>query len=156
MFRHHLAFSYRASSTAPSCFSRSSSIWVWRRASFPFALMTAGLGGSGSKAAINHALGRVSSLHNCSRERSESPGGKIKPTAKSSTWAVLSLGALPSACSSNLGAWKMDRRLLGDVLLCHRCGDQFGDNLRGGRPLTSARSSTPGRIRPTAKELRRR
>lgn len=156
MFRHHLAFSYRASSTVSSCFSRSSSIWVWRGASFPFALMTAGLGGSGRKAARNHAFGKVSDVHTYSRERYESPSGRMKPTAKRNIWAVLLFGAFPSACSSILGAWKMVRRLPRNALLCHRCGDQIGDNLCCGEPLTSARSSTPGRTRPTAKELCRR
>ena len=91
--------------------------------------MTPGLGGSGSKAAINHAFGRVSNLHSCSRERSESPGGKMKPTAKSNIWAVRLLRAFPSACSSKLGAKKIVRRLLSDALSCHRCGDQLGDSL---------------------------
>lgn len=118
--------------------------------------MTAGLGGSGRKAAMNHALGRVSNLYICSRERSELPGGKIKPTAKSNIWAVLLLGAFPSACSSKLGAWNMVRRVLREALLCHRCGDQFDDDLCREGPLTSARSSPPCRTRPIIKELRRR
>lgn len=80
----------------------------------------------------------------------------MKPTTKSIIWAVLLLGAFPSACSSKLGAWKMVRRLLREALLCHRCGDQFGDNLCRGGPLTSARVSPLGRTREIAKELPRR
>ena len=118
--------------------------------------MTAGLGGSGRKAARNHAFERISSQHICSQKRSKSPGGKIKPTTKSSIWAVLLLSAFPSACSAKLGAWKMVRRLLRVSILCHRCGDQLGDVLCRGKPLSSARSSPPGRTRPMAKELRRR
>lgn len=156
MFRHHLAFSYRASSTAPSCFSRSSSIWVWRGLSFPFVLMTAGIGGSGRRAAENHAFGRISNLDTRSWERSDLPGGKINPTAKSNIWAVLLLGAFPSACSSKLGAWNIVRRLLREALLCNRCGDQFGDNLCRGGPLTSVRLSPSARTPPIAKELPRR
>lgn len=156
MFRHHLAFSYRASSTAPSCFSRSSCMRVWRGTSLPFALLTAGLGGSGRNAATNHAFGSVSNLELCSRKDSNPPGGNIKPRAKSSICAVRLLGAFPSACSSKLGARNMVRRLLRDALLCHRCGDQIGDSLCRGGPLTSAKSINPGRTRPIAKELRRR
>ena len=50
----------------------------------------------------------------------------------------------------------MVRRLLREALLCHRCGDQFGDNLCRGGPLTSARVSPLGRTREIAKELPRR
>lgn len=53
----------------------------------------------------------------------------MKPTAKSNIWAVRLLRALPSACSSKLGAKKMVRRLLRDALSCHRCGDRFGGSL---------------------------
>ena len=80
----------------------------------------------------------------------------MKPTAKSNIWAVLLLSAFPSACSSKLGAKKMVRRLPRDDLLGHRCGDQFGDTLCPGGPMTSARSRAGGRTRPIAKELRRR
>ena len=80
----------------------------------------------------------------------------MKPIAKSKIWAVLLLGPVPSACSSKLGARKMDRRLPRDALLGHRCGDQVGDNLCRGGPMTSVMSSAGGRTRPIAKEFRRR
>ena len=80
----------------------------------------------------------------------------MKPTAKSNICAIRLLGAFPSARSSKLGAWKMVRRLARDALLGQRCGDQVGDNLCGGGPMISARSSAAGRTRPIAKELGRR
>lgn len=49
----------------------------------------------------------------------------------------------------------MDRRLPRDALLGHRCGDQVGDNLCRGGPVTSAMSSAGGRTRPIANEFRR-
>lgn len=80
----------------------------------------------------------------------------MKPTAKSNICAIRLFGAFPSARSSKLGAWKMDRRLPRHALLGQRCGEQFGDNLGRGDPMISARSSAVGRTRPIAKELRRR
>ena len=80
----------------------------------------------------------------------------MKPTVKSTIWAVLLLGALPSACSSKLGATKMLRRRPIDAVLGHRCGDHVEDTVCRGGSMTSVRSSAGGRTRPIAKELRRR
>ena len=112
--------------------------------------------GSGRRAAINHAFKDVSDPRNSLPERTKSPGGKIKPTAKNSTWAVLLFGAFALACSLKLGAWKIVRRPPRDALLCHRCGDQLGDTLRGEGPRISAKSSPAGRTRRVAKGLCRR
>ena len=49
----------------------------------------------------------------------------------------------------------MDRCLPRDALLGHKCGDQVGDNLRRGGPVTSAMSSAGGRTRPIDNEFRR-
>ena len=56
MLRHHLAFSYRASSMGLNCFSRSSSNCVRGATFLPLTLLTADLGGRGKKEAINQAL----------------------------------------------------------------------------------------------------
>ena len=56
MLRHHLAFSYRASSIGLNCFSRSSSNCVRGATFLPLTLLAADLGGRGKKEATNQAL----------------------------------------------------------------------------------------------------
>ena len=56
MLRHHLAFSYRASSIGLKCFSRSSSNCVRGATFLPLTLLAADLGGRGRKEATNQAL----------------------------------------------------------------------------------------------------
>ena len=68
----------------------------------------------------------------------------MKPITNNRIWALLLLSSLPSACSSRLGAWKIVRLLPKDVRSCQRWGDQFGDILRLGGTLTSAKSSSLG------------
>ena len=60
MLRHHLAFSYRASSIGLKCFSRSSSNCVRGATFLPLTLLAADLGGRGRKEATNQALQWVS------------------------------------------------------------------------------------------------
>ena len=56
MLRHHLAFSYRASSMGLKCFSRSSSNCVRGATFLPLPLLAVDLGGRGRKEATNQAL----------------------------------------------------------------------------------------------------
>ena len=65
------------------------------------------------------------------------PKGNTKPTANKTICAFLLLSALPSACSSMLGALNKLRRLPMLLLSCQRCGDQICEPLLRGTPQTS-------------------
>ena len=117
--RHHLAFSYRRSSTGSRAFSRSR-IMVARLMRAPtgsFSLWV-GRGGRGRNEATNQAYDQ-SQQEVRARAGACLPIGNTKPRANKTIWAVLLLMACPSASSSRLGA---TNRLLRPIVLlsCHK------------------------------------
>lgn len=129
--RHHLAFSYCASSTGASLSSRSCAIdALLPGRSRPLSFFPVpGHGGRGRTAATNQ------------------PMGKTNPTVNSTTWMFLRLGVLETTSRSRAGA--MNRLLRFGTLLrcCHRCGDQVCETLARGAPRTSTRLISERRTR---------
>ena len=152
-FRHHLAFSYCASSIGASLFSRSCAIDVLlagRTEPLPFSSV-AGRGGRGSTAAANQALEK--SVLSISHPKSDSiPNGNMNPIVNRMTCMFLRFGDLEIASWSMTGS--MNRLLRFGTLArcCQRCGDQVLGILVLGTPLTSTRLISDGRTRVIGRE----